>query len=429
MTPSLAAKHDVDFVWFVWLRWSSYAGQVLTILAAQLFLGARLPLTGLFAVVAFEAATNVVAHLRSRRTPSVGTAWVVGLMVADLVGLTGLLYGSGGPFNPFNFLYIVHIALASVMLEARWVWGLVVLAAALFGGLFLDHIGLTFAPGATLDAMFMHVQGMWVGFVVAASFTVYFVTRVSRALRQRENDLSDARERTARTEQLASLGTLAAGAAHELGTPLATIAVAAGELAWELDRIDGASELREDVELIRHEVQRCRTVLDRLAVDAGHGAGTAREPTSLADLVDLALDGLSDDVRRAVDCQCEHPDRKVNVFARLLGQALRGVIVNAVHASPPDRPVIVRAEVEPHTLVFIVQDEGPGMAPDVLSRAPEPFFTTRPPGEGMGLGLFLTRTIVERLAGHLTLRSAPGEGTTVTLRVPLDPFDEPPHEP
>ena len=143
-------------------------------------------------------------------------------MAIDVVILTGLLFFTGGPFNPFSFLYLVHIALGAVVLRPVWTWSLVALSLVCSGALFYGHVWLKLDysdPASHAQHMRMHLEGMWIAFAVAAGFIVYFVTRVRRALARREADLAAERALAARNERLASLATLAAGAAHELATP------------------------------------------------------------------------------------------------------------------------------------------------------------------------------------------------------------------
>ncbi len=257
---------------------------------------------------------------------------------------------------------------------------------------------------------------MWAAFAVAAGFTTYFVTRVKAALARRDEALATARAQVERTERLTSLATLAAGAAHELGTPLSTIAVVARDLEEELGALPAAATLVEDARLVRSEVDRCRAVLEQLATEAGQSAGEAPQRVSLGALVGTALQGLE----RRDRVRVEADDEEVLVHARAVGRALRSLVNNALDASPAGAAVDVMARTAGAALDLEVRDRGTGMSEEVLVRATEPFFTTKEPGKGMGLGLFLARSVAERLGGVLDLESTPGEGTRVTLHLPLE---------
>jgi two-component system sensor histidine kinase RegB len=263
--------------------------------------------------------------------------------------------------------------------------------------------------------MALHLQAMLLAFAVAAVLTAHVVVQLSAAIDRRDVELAVARVEVARAERLAALTTLAAGAAHELATPLGTIAIAAAELDRALASQPDA--LRDDARLIRAEVRRCRDILDRLATDAGDTRGEAPETLDAVRVVagvrsELAADAARVDVAGAtVACRVSAPPRA-------LVTALVNVVRNALDAGTR---VHLDVAADDARVRFIVRDDGPGMSPTVLARAGEPFFTTKPPGRGMGLGLFLTRTLCEQLGGRLEIASTPGAGTTVTLVLPAVP--------
>jgi two-component system, sensor histidine kinase RegB len=411
----LAEPHGINFSWLIKLRWGAIAGQVVTIFGVERLMGIPLPLAPLFAIIALEFATNAGCVFIARGGRPVEDWWAGAIMALDTLLLTGLLYLTGGPFNPFGFLYLVQIALASVILRARWTWALVALSLVGSGFLFLDHRPL---PIDGPDHMHVHLRGMWVAFGVAASFIVYFLMRVRRALADRDGDLAAARHLAARQERLASLATLAAGAAHELSTPLSTIALAAKELEHHLMRA-GADPSLDDVRLIRQQVDRCRAILERMAADAGESAGEHLQPVPIGELVAASLDGLRELPRVRVEVPTAEAERRLTLPRRAVAQAIGSVLKNAQDASPDDHEVVLHAQASGGFLCIEVRDRGSGMAPAVLARAGEPFFTTKAPGRGMGLGLFLTRAVVERLGGQFRIDSDPGRGTTAVLELPL----------
>jgi two-component system sensor histidine kinase RegB len=229
--------------------------------------------------------------------------------------------------------------------------------------------------------------------------------------------LRKAEAQRARSEKLEALGTLAAGAAHELATPLSTIAVVAKELEADAVRLDDAS-LSEDVRLIRSEVTRCRNILDHLSADAGHSAGEALAKVGVDALLQAVLENLPapERIRLTVEPSARAAELTVPRYAA--AQALRGLLENALEAGGA-APVELRVARREDTLALTVRDRGAGMPPEVLARAGDPFFTTKQPGRGMGLGLFLARSVVERLGGMLELESSPGRGTTVSVTLPI----------
>ena len=316
-------------------------------------------------------------------------------------------------------LFLVNVALGAVVLSSRFAWGLLVLSLACFGALFLPlSRALGPAPLGHAELMELHLRGMWVAFAVAAVTLVIFVLRVRRALAAREAELARERERAGRRERLASLATLAAGTAHALGTPLSTIAVAARELERRLAALPDAAE---DARLIREQVERCREALARMSAESGQSPGEALHPRPLSTLLEEALEGLPDAARVEVEVPEGLAATSAALPVRALGQSVQALVRNALQASAPESKVLLRLDVDGEHLRVTVEDRGVGMAPDVLARAGEPFFSTRRSGQGLGLGLFVARSLAEQLGGDLSLQSAPARGTRARLTLPLVP--------
>ncbi len=419
MPPVASTPHSIHFAWLIRLRWGSIAGQIATVLVAWRVLGIALPLGALATVIAVEAASNVLCVALARSERPAEPWWLVAAMTLDTLVLTALLYLSGGPSNPFSFLYLVQIALAAVVLRERWTWMLVLLSMAGSAVLFVRHLPLVPTTGTHAEHMSIHLRGMWVAFAVSASFIVYFLMRVTRALAARDRDLAAAREAAVRQEKLASLATLAAGAAHELATPLSTIAVVAKELGRQLEAEGSSPSAVEDARLIRAQVDRCRAILERMTADAGESAGEGPREVAVGELIERALAGVAPSPTVRVEVEEALARVTVRLPPRAVAQALRGLVRNAQQASSDGGEVRLRACRDGMRLSIEVRDEGAGMEPEVLTRAGEPFFTTKPPGQGMGLGLFLSRAVVQRLGGELCIESRPGAGTRAVLLVPL----------
>lgn len=404
------------------LRWSSIAGQIATILGVRWLLGIDVPMMPLFAVVGVELVSNVLCAAWFRRAPRVHEWQLAAVMALDIMLLTALLYFTGGPFNPFSFLYLVNIALAAVALHAQWTWMLVGLALLSFGILpLLDYRELPLHGLTPAEDVALHQRGMWVAFGVASAFIVHFLWRVTSALGQREHELNQTRQEAAQKERLASLATMAAGAAHELATPLGTIALAAKELERQMER--GAADDRgtlalEDVRLIREQVARCRLILDQMGSGVGKSDEQSVESITLGALFDEVLSGVRDTPPVHLEIAPASAGMRVKLPPRAMAQALRSLVTNAQDASPQRQPVVVRATIEDSGLAVEVRDRGPGMTPELLERVGEPFFTTKAPGRGMGLGLFLTRAVIERLGGTLSIDSTPPHGTRARVIVP-----------
>jgi two-component system, sensor histidine kinase RegB len=416
--PSLRAR--INLVWLLRLRWGVLVGQAVLVGVAVWGLDLALPVPALLALLGVEAVTNAAVGVGLQRARPVAEEAIFGLMLWDTLVLTGLLALSGGTHNPFTELYLVNVALGTVLLPPRRTWAMLGFTLVAFGSLFvLQDVTL---PGITRPdhaaLMQLHLSGMWVAFAVAAGFIVYFIQRVTRALASREEELARTRARHARQEKVASLATLAAGAAHELSTPLSTIAVVAKELERALAAAPTSDSVREDLRLIRQQVDRCRDVLVQMSADAGQTTGEPFQPIPLARLVEETLAELTGRERVRVDLPEALKAHPVHGPPRALARVLRGLVKNALQATPAGRGVALCVLPEGMGASVEVRDEGQGMPEAVLQRAGEPFFTTKAPGEGMGLGLFLARSLAEQLGGSLELRSKAGEGTTARLILP-----------
>lgn len=426
--------HRLNFAWLVRLRWVAITGQSAVIIAVYLLsdLDFAYPLlaTILFAEVLSNLALIAWARTGRPRHEALGPL----VLIADIAFFTALLALTGGADNPFALLYLVHVAFAALVLRPLWTWGVTLLCIVLFVGLdLLSWRPMVLPWSSTAGIWTLETQGRWVAFLVSAGVLAFFIGRVQTALIRREQELVRARDAQLRSEKLASLATLAAGAAHEFSTPLSTIALVASELERGLEREGAAEHFIEDTALIRDQVERCREILRQMSADAGESMGEFLRPVCIDELIDHTLEGCRDRRRVRVQVQTERT-AALSVPATALGQALRGLVNNALEASSPETIVELSARFEEDAIVLEIRDQGTGMTPEILQRASEPFFTTKEAGQGMGLGVFLARTLVEKIDGSLELLSTVGEGTTARVRLPAafvepQPTDPPEPEP
>ena len=406
----------IKLEWLVKLHWIAILGESAAIVGVQAAGLMQLPLAPLGVLVGFAIAVNVALQAWLRRDPVVPDGFLAGVMLLDTAVLTGLLHLSGGHFNPFSTLYIVNVALAAVLLPPRWSWTQAVFSILSFGALFPMQQWAPFGVQDHEAMMAVHLYGMLVAVAIAAFVIVLIVQRVSRALADRDEELARERRLADQRAKLASLVTLAAGAAHELATPLGAIAIASRELDRELSRAGAAEGALEDLRLIRAQVERCKGILQQMSARAGENAGEPIVEISVDRWVEGALDGLPGRERVRADLACG--DVRVRGPARGMERALRVVLTNALQATATGGEVSLRARCAERAIAVEVQDGGAGMAPEVLARVGEPFFSTKAPGQGSGLGLYIARTLVEQLGGALELHSQPGKGTTARITLP-----------
>lgn len=429
VTEADAARLMLNASWLIRLRWVAVVGQLATIFFVSVGLKVDLPLSPLLAIVAVTAATNLAVTLALRwalsRWPGElvwrASRWATaGVMLLDLISLSGLLFFAGGPTNPFALFYFVNLALAAVLLPARMAWLLTAVGMICLGVLVLEHSAVPeLAVGGSRQAARLRGWGFFTAHVVGACVVTWFITRVTGELRDRELQLRAAAQREARSHRLESLATLAAGAGHELATPLSTIAVIAKELTHHLQGAKVPQEVLDDVALIRGELDHCRSILDRMSGAAGQAAGEIVGQLSPKTIVDEVVRGLRRQERVRVALDASAGEARVTAPLQGLAQAIRGLVQNALDATDPEGLVEMRVAVQGGSLVFQVIDRGPGMSDEVIRRAGEPFFTTKEPGKGMGLGLFLTRSVVERLGGKLSLKSVPHVETRAVVELPV----------
>ena len=280
------------------LRWAALIGQMMTIVLVALITKADLPLLPLFAILAIEAGSNLAYTRWFRRRATVGLLaergdWLVAsIMVLDMGFLTALLHLTGGPANPFAVFFLVNIALATVVLSLSWSVIVSLLALCAYAGLFLSSQPLD-PPLGLLELGSIEIAGMLTAFVTAGGVLTYFVHHVNEQLERRESQLALIRQRKINSDRLAALATLAGGAAHELSSPLSTIAVVARELELELEGSGSPDESIDDARLIRTEVARCRGILDQMAANAGESAGEEMVSLDLPRLIEDACETLA----------------------------------------------------------------------------------------------------------------------------------------
>lgn len=399
------------------MRWVAVAGQVGAIAVALLFFNAPLDLVGLGGAVAVAAATNAFAMLHRPwlRPVSYGTLFV--LLTLDTLLLTAMLLLAGGLHNPFTSFFLLHVTLATVLLRRREATALTVLC-------FLCVLAIYRFPGADHHAhhwitMEMHFTGMMFTLFATGTCILLFVGRLQAALREQERLVQEQELQLGRQQRVVGLATLAAGVAHELATPLSTIAVASHELRVTAGQFCQSKSCLADSALIRQEVDRCRAIIDRLSAPRA-GEGGRRVLGFDAAALQAMLSGYLPAAsfgRLIIDCP-----QRVDVEVDEVGffQSLAALIKNGCDADSSGGPVRLAVREEEGMARFEVCDAGCGIPADVLQRLGDPFVTTKEPGRGIGLGLYLVHLFCYlHEASVRFLPRTDGPGTRVLLDLPL----------
>ncbi len=414
------ARNVLGLRWLLRLRWAAVLGQVVVCLVCFFLLQIRLPMGLLAGCIGFTAISNLLLWKNHAKIERHSDFWIPSIIFSDVVILTVMLFFAGGAHNPFTVIYLLHITLAVILLPGWAAWSAVIFCGLCFGLLFVSDHELTRQGGETCCTdMSSHLQGMLVAMLAVGAGLTYFVGSLNASLAAQRRALETARRQSEQHERFASLATLAAGVAHELATPLATIAV----VSKDLEQLSCPSPLgdtcRTDAGLILQEVERCRAVLEKLGQRPTGNAGEESVEFRIGEIPDLLGAYLPERIANRLEIQVGAGEGKIRLPLQRVLQCLAILVKNAVEASAPGRNVLLTVSQAAQLVRFAVRDTGCGMTEEIVERLGEPFFTMKETGAGMGLGLFLVRTFVEQRNGTFLVESSPGSGTLVEMHLPL----------
>jgi len=434
--PFIASANIGTSEWLLRLRWFAVFGQLATIGVAIFIARIDIPWAPQLGLIAVTAISNAAYDIWLRRAKNAGEPADVchvgiaesdkiatGLMMVDMVTLTAMLYLSGGIDNPFSVFYFVNLAVGGVILRPKWAWALTGLATLgsgllIFSPTSIEGLGLPEAQHTTV----IYSIALFVAYATCGTVVTHFVTRTAAELTRSERKLSETQARHSHALRFEALTTLAAGAAHELATPLSTIDVIARELDRHLQGFETPASVREDLRLIDQQLEMCKQILRRMRGAAGDSMINQWNHTTVGELIDCALEGVRDPDRVDVTDGPESVEQQsLWLPQEAVAQAIRNLIHNGLDAGGSTGRVMIDTKVAGLSLEVRIRDDGRGMSNEELGRAGEPFYTTKDPGRGMGLGLFLTRSVVSRLGGSLKFQSTLGVGTEAIVLLPCPP--------
>lgn len=378
-------------------------------------LHAALPYSLLLSVVLLLVGAISFTLWRLRQTWPVTDAEFFAQLLFDVLAHGLLLYASGGATNPFISYFLVPLTIAAAVLPWRYTSALALISVGLYSALLFIFVPLPlFAPAAnemhhhdtTLNP---HVFGMWCNFALSAALITYVVVRMANTVREQQRELNLRREQALHNEQLLAVATLAAGTAHELGTPLTTMTVLLDEM-----RSDDAT-LNADIALLKRQVQSCRATLRRLVNTAeAHRLQqyqTQPAPQFIAEVLDR-WQVMRPDAQYHFHCSDTGPSLHID-------EPLRQAIINLLDngADAGDAPLQITLDHDDAQITLRIRDNGPGLAHDIAEQLGKPFVTGKK--HGLGLGLFLSHATIERRGGDIRLYTHPDGGTEAVLHLPI----------
>jgi len=395
------------------LRTIAIAGQAAAV-AIAIVLGIALRVFPVVAIIGVLVVANVLTAARLKRGAPTTHYEVAGHLALDLAAFSGLLLLSGGTANPFALLYLLHVVLIALLLPWRLAVAGTLVVVGSFALSFAFAAPLTQVSGAPLSGTLI-AAGLWISFALTAAVTAWFVGSVVATLREHDRLLREAARRAANDEAVLRIGTLAAGAAHELGSPLTTMAV----LVDEMRRTADSPARERDATILAAQIKACNQALANLGAAAGHtcaiGGGRAPLDRFLVAVTELFRALRPDQV---LEVRWHGVTPGPEVFTdQSLQQAILILLNNAADASPDH--VDVEGRWDAHWLVIAVGDRGSGVSAGNLEKLGRTFFTTKQPGKGTGLGLVLAASTVARLGGTIGWSNRPGGGLSAEIRLPL----------
>jgi two-component system sensor histidine kinase RegB len=398
------------------LRWLGLFGQLVTVLITSLVLHFPLPLELCLAVIGLSALLNLVLNRLVSKTLLLNDGPAAALLGFDILQLTSLLYLTGGLENPFAMLFLAPATIAAVSLPPRQILLITALTGIMASFLYLNHYPLPWYQGQSFTLPPLYRTGFWLAILISCAFISAYASRVAFEARSLSTALTATELALEHQNHLSQLDGLAAAAAHELGTPLATIAL----VVRELGNLELPAECAEDLALLAQESQRCRSILGRLASLASENLGPLAQTTLTIMLEQIAAPYRHGPVELRIDTSGEGPEPLAS-NSPAIEYALSNLIDNAVDFARS--LTIIEAKWTDEFVTIAVLDDGPGFSAEVIKRIGEPYVTTRSDrrtkteeGSGLGLGVFIAKTLLERGGGkmHFANRAPTGASLRIT---------------
>ncbi len=382
-----------------------------------------LPVMPLSIILVVMVVVNLITRIVIVSDKNV-TEWTIFThLLLEVLSFSLILYFAGGATNPFTFYYLIPLAISATVIPGIRTWGLAALTIFLYSLLLKFYVPLSYHTHAHRQSMpgdnqfSQHVLGMWFGFLVSALLVTWFITYLSGELKRRDQAINEARQRELYDQQMVTLGTLAAGTAHELGTPLASLAVVSGEITQGFDP-EEYPDLFENQDVLRNQIIRCKEILSVLSESAGESRADEGFLLSPDNFIDNMMTQWEASRPEAVfTLNSRHSDQLKLLFDKTIVQAGINLLNNAADASSD--PIIIKTYTHQNELLIEITDNGPGMSEEQIKLAGESSFSDKP--HGMGIGLFLAISTLRRSGGGVCFDRLKPRGTCTTIHLPLIP--------
>ncbi len=394
----------------------------LMVVLAYYGLKINLPVIPLSIILLIMAITNLVTRFIIDQDHAISQRMIFVQLLIEIISFSFILYFAGGATNPLTFFYLIPLAIAATVIPGKYTWTLTLITVVLYSLLLEYYVPLSYQmhdhqhmqPGS--NQFSQHVLGMWFGFLVSALLVTWFITYLAQELNARDKAINEARQRELRDQQMVTLGTLAAGTAHELSTPLATLAIVAGELT-DGYAPESNQELFENQQILRNQIVRCKDILSVLSESAGEVRADEGYLIPADDFIDQTIqhwqnlrEGLSFELNKD-----RLTDEAQILYDKTISQSVINLLNNAAEVS--QEPILINIISEQENLVIEIIDNGPGMSDEQIQMAGETSFSDKP--HGMGIGLFLAISTLRRSGGSVQFERLPESGTCTRINMPL----------
>ena len=432
-SPDLSTRQNLK--WLLLLRWFVITAVCLMVSVSIYVVGFPLPRDPLWTLISITIVVNSLTWFRIHSVRPIREHELFLHLVLDVLAITALLYFTGGGTNPLSWFFLLPLIITATILPQIYTWLMVGLTSICYTVLIGYHVPLPELPSQVGNEnipqsilamqssydLDLHVFALWFGYLLIAGIVAYFIVEMANTLRERERKLSEIREQALRNERVIALGTLAAGAAHEMGTPLGTIAILSHELEQQYKK-EEYGDLGDKMKILREQSNRCKNALSILSASAGELRADSGHVMPVGKyLKDVLSQWQSQQPNTKLEYHVDGSQPEPNILAeRTLTHALVNILNNAGEVSP--QLVVLKAKWTTSELKLEIRDHGPGISPEMAANIGKTPMTTKK--QGLGVGLFLASTTISRMGGSLKLINVDSGGACTLIELPVIPSNE-----